>query len=87
MVYLIHLDKKLSHAQHYIGFVEEQHRLESRVNYHRNGRGSKFLKAVSEKSISFRVVRVWAEGDRNFERKLKNRKKAWLLCPVCNPTI
>lgn len=31
---------------------------------------------------SFRVARTW-RGDRNFERRLKNRKNAPRLCPIC----
>lgn len=85
MVYLIHFDEKYHHAQHYIGFVDREDRLESRIQYHRNGRGSKFLKAVSQASIGFKVVKVWKDGDRNFERKLKNRKNSPALCPICNP--
>lgn len=88
MVYLIHFDQKLHHAQHYIGFVDEPtHSLDKRVEYHRSGRGSKLLKAVMKKGIEFSVVRIWGEGDRNFERKLKNRKKSSQLCPICNPKI
>ena len=31
------------------------------------------------------LVRVW-EGDRNFERRLKNRHNGPHLCPLCNET-
>jgi predicted GIY-YIG superfamily endonuclease len=84
MVYLIHFDKKLHHAQHYLGFCDGVGNLESRIAYHREGRGAKILKAVAEAGISFKVVRTWDDGDRNFERMLKNRKKARILCPICN---
>lgn len=88
MVYLIHFDQKLHHAQHYIGFVDEPtHTLENRIECHKKGKGSKLLKALVEKKIGFSVVRTWEDGDRNFERKLKNRKKASLLCPICNPKL
>lgn len=83
MVYLIHFSQKLSHAQHYIGFCEKKSGLESRLDYHRKGKGLKLLKAVAEKGIEFSVVRTWDEGDRNFERKLKKQKNAKKLCPVC----
>jgi predicted GIY-YIG superfamily endonuclease len=84
MVYLIHLDSKLKHSQHYIGFVDGgTDRLNSRLDYHRRGRGSKFLKAVVDAGIDFVVSRTWVEGDRNFERKLKNMKNARRLCPIC----
>lgn len=88
MVYLIHFDQKLHHAQHYIGFVDHPaHSLESRLEYHKKGLGSKLLRAVGQKGIEFKVVRTWEEGDRNFERKLKNQKNASKLCPVCNPKV
>lgn len=87
MVYLIHLEQKLKHSQHYIGFVDGENRLKTRVEYHRKGQGSKFLKAVTLAGIEFSVVRTWKDGDRNFERKLKNRKNAKALCPCCNPKV
>lgn len=88
MVYLIHFDQKLHHAQHYIGFVDEPtHKLERRIEYHRKGQGSKLLKALVQKQIQFSVVRTWPEGDRNFERSLKNKKRASQFCPICNPKL
>lgn len=88
MVYLIHFDKKYYHAQHYIGFVDEPiHKLEKRIEYHKKGRGSKLLKVLVEKGIEFSVVRTWPDGDRNFERSLKNKKKASRFCPICNPKL
>ncbi len=85
MVYLLHFDRKLSHAQHYIGFVDHlaHHTLESRLEYHRKGTGSKLLKAVVGAGIGFQVARTWPAGDRNFERQLKNKKNASKLCPLC----
>lgn len=32
------------------------------------------------------MVRIWRNGDRNLERKLKKRKKSKDLCPICYPT-
>lgn len=88
MVYLIHFDQKLHHAQHYIGFVDSpKHTLEARLEYHKNGNGSKLMKAVVANGIPYSVARTWTDGDRNFERKLKNMKKARTLCPVCNPKV
>lgn len=80
-VYLIHLDRKMSHAQHYLGFTVN---VEGRLYYHRANRGSRFLAAANAVGISYEVVRRWI-GDRTLERALKNRKNARLLCPVCNP--
>ncbi len=81
MVYLIHFQTKLHHAQHYIGFVETD--LGQRILLHRLGRGAKLLAAVNENGIAWNVVRVWRGADRSFERKLKAYKKARRFCPVC----
>lgn len=81
MVYLIHFDKPLAHAQHYIGFAENN--LEQRISRHRSGAGAKLLRAANIAGISWNVVKVWEEGDRNFERSLKNKKKTRCICPVC----
>lgn len=85
MVYLLHFDRPLAHAQHYLGFVDHTkgHALEARLEYHRKGTGSKLLRAVVAAGIGFQVADLWPDGDRNFERQLKNRKKAGLLCPLC----
>ncbi|CCH02060.1 hypothetical protein FAES_4060 [Fibrella aestuarina BUZ 2] len=80
-VYLIHLNTPMSHAQHYIGWAKE---VEKRLFHHRNGTGSRMLAVAAQRGIDFDVVRRWI-GDRHFERKLKNRHKARMLCPICNP--
>ena len=81
MVYLIHFSQKLHHAQHYIGFVKTD--LLQRIALHIDNRGAKILTAVNNSGIPWKVVRVWTEGDRALERKLKNYKKARCFCPVC----
>lgn len=81
MVYLIHFDKPLAHAQHYLGFVESD--LQKRIERHRSGAGAKLLRAANLAGIGWNVVKVWEDGDRNFERSLKNKKKSSCLCPIC----
>lgn len=83
MVYLIHFAKPLHHAQHYIGYCNGDESLEQRIDHHRRGDGAKLLRAVSRAGIEFEVVRVWPDGDRELERRLKSWKKASQLCPVC----
>lgn len=85
MVYLIHFQKSYYHSQHYIGYSENGHTLKKRIEHHQNGNGAKLLRAVSKAGIPFEIVRVWKDGDRNFERKLKNQKNAKRFCPICNP--
>jgi hypothetical protein len=82
MVYLIHFEMKLHHAQHYIGFVATD--LAQCIELHRGNRGAKLLTAVNNNGISWQVVRVWLNGDRYLERKLKNYKKSRCFCPVCS---
>ena len=78
-IYLLHFDEKLHHAQHYIGYTED---LNARMDRHMSGLVSKLVRAVVEAGITFKIAKVW-EGDRALERKLKNKKKARLLCPCC----
>jgi predicted GIY-YIG superfamily endonuclease len=79
MVYLLHFSKRLSHAQHYIGFTED---VTQRMTAHKSGNGARLTAVLNEKGITYEVVRVW-KGNRKLERKLKNRKNARKLCPVC----
>jgi predicted GIY-YIG superfamily endonuclease len=81
VVYLIHFEEPFHHARHYIGFCEEN--LDQRMECHRRGDGAKLMRAVSKAGIPWKVVRTWPDGDRNFERKLKNRHKSQDFCPIC----
>jgi hypothetical protein len=81
MVYLIHFNEKLHHAQHYIGFVQSD--LGQRITLHKLSRRANLLAAINEQGIEWNVVRVWRGADRHFERRLKNRKNARCFCPVC----
>ncbi len=51
MVYLIHFESKLHHAQHYIGFVEGD--LGQRIALHKLGRGAKLLAELNEVVIEW----------------------------------
>lgn len=82
MVYLIHLNTKFSHAQHYVGFTTQ---LKRRIEHHRAGTGAKMLKHVNAAGITWEVARVWAEGDRELERRIKNNSHVKNLCPFCTP--
>jgi predicted GIY-YIG superfamily endonuclease len=80
MIYLLHFERKLSHAGHYMGFTDD---LDSRLERHRAGNGARLMEVVTQAGIEWKLVRTWP-GDRNFERRLKNRKDATKLCPICN---
>jgi predicted GIY-YIG superfamily endonuclease len=81
-VYLIHISGKVSHAQHYIGYTTD---IARRYREHdKGGRlASPLLRAAKAMGYTLSLARVWPEGDRNFERKLKNYKKARCMCPIC----
>jgi predicted GIY-YIG superfamily endonuclease len=80
-VYLIHFDKPYKHCRHYIGWTNLPEG--ERFNRHKNGNGSKLLRAVNKAGIEYKIVRTWENVSFEFEQKLKKRKNASQLCPVC----
>lgn len=81
-VYLLHFDRPISGkhtAQHYLGYADL---LTFRLRDHAKGRGARLTQVAKERGIRWQLVRTW-EGGRALERKLKNRKNAPALCPVC----
>ena len=79
-VYLIHFDKPLKHARHYLGYSKNDAR--ERVQKHRTGNGARLMEAVRKNDIGWHVSRVW-EGDFELERMLKDQHNASHLCPTC----
>ena len=84
MVYLLHFDEPLCHAKHYIGYTDD---LDKRMETHRAGRGSKLVRAVMENDSDFVVARTWENGDRTFERHLKDQKNGPRFCPICQAKL
>lgn len=82
-VYLLCFERPLKHARHYIGFTTSEQTLSARLDHHRAGTGSRLMAAVAAAGISFELARVWPDGSRDFERHLKNGKRAPQLCPRC----
>lgn len=85
MVYLIHFTNKYHHSQHYIGYTTSARTLNQRIEHHRAGSGARLMQVVTTAGINWDVVRTWEDGDKNFERRLKNCKHSSRLCPICNP--
>lgn len=81
-VYLLHFEKPLAHAAHYLGFCEDSD-VSDRVAKHGKASGSKLLSACNRAGIGFHLALVIPGADRNFERKLKNRGGAGRWCPHC----
>lgn len=81
-VYLLHFKQPYKHARHYVGFAK---RLDERLEHHRNGTGARLMQVIRDAGIDWQLARTWPQGDRNFERAIKNRKASPRLCPICNP--
>jgi predicted GIY-YIG superfamily endonuclease len=82
-VYLIHMDSPVlrAHAQHYIGWSTD---VFERLFQHRRNRALASWKCATSAASGYKIARVWKGQNRSFERKLKNRKNARRLCPVCS---
>ena len=52
-VYLIHLDRPLAHARHYLGSTDD---LERRLHEHQQANGSRMLAAVARAGISWQLL-------------------------------
>lgn len=83
-VYLIHFDRPYKHAVHYLGFVDGgEAEVQARLDRHRSGQGARLMAVVTAAGIGWRLARTWPGYTRGQERKLKCRKSAPKLCPVC----
>lgn len=86
-IYLLHFSHRVGHAQHYIGWAMEGG-LFKRLAQHEsgNGRATPLIRALIASGGRFRLARVW-DGDRHMERRLKRRKGARQLCPICRGEV
>lgn len=84
MVYLLHFSQPYKHARHYVGWSATRRTLRLRLEHHRSGSGARLMQVVARAGIGFELARVWKRGDRTFERRVKNRKEAPRLCPICS---
>lgn len=80
-IYLLHFSQPLQHARHYLGYCDAPDPSD-RVAQHLAGRGSPLVKAAIERGISVTLAAT-LEGDRNFERRIKNRGSLCRWCPEC----
>src|SRR5262245_62735893 len=79
-VYLIHFNQRYHHSQHYIGFSTN---LDKRITDHLCGMGARLLEVITAGGIEWKLARTWP-GNRELERKLKRRKDAPHICPICS---
>jgi predicted GIY-YIG superfamily endonuclease len=81
-VYLLHFSEPLHHARHYLGFSND---LEKRLRLHKAGwnNDARLLQVLRARDISFQLARIWPDGDRALERRLKRQHNSPRLCPIC----
>ncbi len=86
-VYLLHFmaedgthGKVADHAGHYLGWSRN---VEGRLAHHKAGSGNPLVYAAVQQGLTPVIAKVWEGVDRHFERRLKNRKGAPRLCPIC----
>ena len=88
-VYLIHFSQPLGtekhSAQHYCGYTEGS--VTDRVQRHIRGNGSRICAAAARLNLTFYIVRIWRDGNRELERKIKGSHNLSRYCPLCNTTI
>lgn len=83
-VYLIHFSPGYKHALHYLGWAED---IDRRLAEHRCGVGARLTQVAVDAGCRLILARVWEDGDRRLERKLKNWHNAPALCPICNGAL
>lgn len=88
-LYLLHWDPPLPGGrfpQHYLGWTNRS--VEERVLDHLNDgpRAARVVVAAVQYGCEIRLARVWPEGDRTLEAKMKKAKTGFRrVCPVCSP--
>lgn len=80
-IYVLHFDRPLTHARHYIGWTERDD-LDARLDEHRAGRGARIVEALVAAGIGFRVAATYL-GTRHDERRMKRQKHGGRFCPEC----
>ena len=85
-IYLFHFaqpigntNKSRGMAQHYLGWAEDPYK---REQAHLAGNGAAITRAAIEQGVSWQMF-VLVDGDRDFERQLKNLKNSRRICPIC----
>lgn len=73
--------KRTQVVSHYLGYAKYD--AEDRIALHREGKGARLTQVAVEAGIELVTAQIWKSGTRTDERKLKNRKNAKQLCPIC----
>lgn len=82
VVYLLHFERPFGHAKHYMGWTNSAESLPERLAQHQKGQGARLMQVIREAGIGFMLARCW-RGGRSLERRMKDRRYAPRICPVC----
>lgn len=81
-IYLLHFHPPYKHAKHYLGFAED---IPKRIKRHVAGNGNPLVAAAKAAGCRVVLVRVWPEGTRDDERRLKRQQRGGAhYCPRCS---
>jgi predicted GIY-YIG superfamily endonuclease len=81
--YLLHFDRKIHGAQHYLGYSVH---ITRRLRQHLHGAGARLVRQALRAGITVELVRVWTTDDRKQERALKKTRTPKSYCPKCRRT-
>jgi hypothetical protein len=81
-LYLLHFDPKYKHAGHYLGYADDPWK---RVSEHRHvpSKASPLVRAALGAGATVVIARLWHDGDRSLERRLKRQGGLSRHCPFC----
>src|SRR5688572_1296501 len=81
--YLLCFEPRYKHAGHYLGWAKHGSG-QQRIAWHiRGNSGAKLVEAAVRAGCKIFVGRTWAGVDRDFERKLHNRRDGARMCYRC----
>ena len=81
--YLLHFDRKIHGAQHYLGYSVH---ITRRLRQHLDGAGARLVRQALRAGITVELVRIWTTDDRTQERALKKTRTPKSYCPKCRKT-
>ena len=81
--YLLHFERKIHGAQHYLGWSVH---ITRRLRQHLKGDGARLVRQALRAGVGVELVRVWATDDRTQERALKKTRTPKSYCPKCRKT-
>jgi hypothetical protein len=81
-LYLLHFDPPYKHAGHYLGYGND---VWQRMHEHRHtqSKSSPLVRAALANGSTVVLARIWRNGDRTLERRLKRQGGLSRHCPFC----